>query len=546
MVSLCLGQSVNTVNVSRWIFDGVPNIQGLVQVMEGSIPNKIWFTQTDSHKVAYITLKACKDAPLTEYNVSPIYPYKVAYAEKAYILKNGKTKFNSNVWFTTSDYTDSLYTIIGDRRNTYLVGYPSGFANVSPSLIQWQEKDKFNHAKFWFTDANWGNNTLYSFEPIPSSLNGIVKAYPMPDTGSITTLRVENGYVWTTLDDGEGDIILYALSITGTSAYRWEIGRLPGIGERDVQPVYNVNNPKLYVLPYQVWIAGEIGVATLRLDPNLKGTVDTVCTSLTELVNQPRGLFSNPAAMKKNTANWQFIASYQDPDAAYISAVRAKPSIEIDRYTVLITPTTVNVNGIVHPITMKKSIIGHMQCSKQQVFADTSGCLTDYWHTLNSPTFAFNFFSALGPIDIVGKATPTHFDMVFYEPVVELAPGSPTSTIDWFSGDYKSFVKIASSNSLDEEAINRETEMNFALDDAYPNPFNPTTTLSFVIGKSSLVTLKVYDVLGREVASLLNNEKMEQGRHEVVFDASHLPSGVYFYQLNAGSFSSVKKLILTK
>jgi hypothetical protein len=79
----------------------------------------------------------------------------------------------------------------------------------------------------------------------------------------------------------------------------------------------------------------------------------------------------------------------------------------------------------------------------------------------------------------------------------------------------------------------------------YPNPFNPTTTIQFDIPKTSFVTLKVYNVLGQEVTTLVN-EKREAGRYEVPFDGSKLTSGVYFYRLGAGEFVSVKKLILMK
>ncbi len=92
----------------------------------------------------------------------------------------------------------------------------------------------------------------------------------------------------------------------------------------------------------------------------------------------------------------------------------------------------------------------------------------------------------------------------------------------------------------------------YSLKQNYPNPFNPTTTLSFVIGNSSLVTLKVYDVLGREVATLLNQVTMEQGDYQSTFDGSMLASGMYFYKLsgtnlsNGSTFSDVKKMLLVK
>ncbi len=79
----------------------------------------------------------------------------------------------------------------------------------------------------------------------------------------------------------------------------------------------------------------------------------------------------------------------------------------------------------------------------------------------------------------------------------------------------------------------------------YPNPFNPGTKIKFVIPKSSFVNLKVYDVLGREVATLVNEEK-HPGSYGIVFDGSNLPSGIYLYKLNAGNFTSTKKLILLK
>jgi hypothetical protein len=103
-----------------------------------------------------------------------------------------------------------------------------------------------------------------------------------------------------------------------------------------------------------------------------------------------------------------------------------------------------------------------------------------------------------------------------------------------------------------------EVEVNsfparFSLEQNYPNPFNPSTKIRFTIPaviasvakQSQMVTLKVYNVLGNEIATLVNEEK-SAGEYEVNFDASGLASGTYFYKLEAGSFSQVKKMILTK
>jgi hypothetical protein len=89
------------------------------------------------------------------------------------------------------------------------------------------------------------------------------------------------------------------------------------------------------------------------------------------------------------------------------------------------------------------------------------------------------------------------------------------------------------------------TVNSFELSQNYPNPFNPTTNIQFNIGERANVTLKVFDMLGREVATLINSVK-EAGSHEVNFDASNLSSGLYVYTINAGNFSSSKKMMLMK
>ena len=92
--------------------------------------------------------------------------------------------------------------------------------------------------------------------------------------------------------------------------------------------------------------------------------------------------------------------------------------------------------------------------------------------------------------------------------------------------------------------------VNFTLEQNYPNPFNPSTKITFNLAVDSKVSLKVFDVLGQEVTKLITTN-MTAGVHEVIFNASFLNSGVYFYQLEATAsdgtnFTSVKKMILTK
>ena len=86
---------------------------------------------------------------------------------------------------------------------------------------------------------------------------------------------------------------------------------------------------------------------------------------------------------------------------------------------------------------------------------------------------------------------------------------------------------------------------NYSLEQNYPNPFNPSTTIRYSISKSGLVQLKIYDILGREVAQLVNEEK-SAGTHEVKFNGTNLSSGIYFYRITSGNFTQTKKLMLLK
>jgi len=113
-------------------------------------------------------------------------------------------------------------------------------------------------------------------------------------------------------------------------------------------------------------------------------------------------------------------------------------------------------------------------------------------------------------------------------------------------GDSEGFPTLVISNAftaVKDEDNSIPTE--FSLVQNYPNPFNPSTKIKCQIPKISFVTLKVYDVLGNEVAALVNEEK-QTGTYEITWYAENLPSGVYFYQLKAGSFVETKKMVLMK
>lgn len=101
-------------------------------------------------------------------------------------------------------------------------------------------------------------------------------------------------------------------------------------------------------------------------------------------------------------------------------------------------------------------------------------------------------------------------------------------------------------NVINVQNISSEIPSSFSLKQNYPNPFNPTTSIRFEIAKASNIILKVYDISGKEVAVLANNEFVTAGLKEVKFNGNNFASGVYFYTLVAGDFSETKKMVLLK
>ena len=102
-----------------------------------------------------------------------------------------------------------------------------------------------------------------------------------------------------------------------------------------------------------------------------------------------------------------------------------------------------------------------------------------------------------------------------------------------------------SGNPTGISTVSSEVPSSFLLKQNYPNPFNPTTNINFSLPKSGVVTLKVYDMSGKEVAVVLNEFK-SAGSYIVGFSAASLPSGAYFYRLSSGNFVDTKKMILVK
>ena len=188
--------------------------------------------------------------------------------------------------------------------------------------------------------------------------------------------------------------------------------------------------------------------------------------------------------------------------------------------------TTVSTGGAgVTAISALKFINGTNTCyyvgqstSSAILYKSTNSGLN--WTTMTSPAGIVNF---------------SYFDFVRVGTTVTGFAINPAGNVIKLT---ETVTAISTENSI--------VPGEFKLNQNYPNPFNPSTTISFSLPKSEFVTLKVYNVLGKEVATLIN-KKLDAGNYNELFEApSDLTSGVYFYKLTAGSFSDTRKLTLIK
>lgn len=202
----------------------------------------------------------------------------------------------------------------------------------------------------------------------------------------------------------------------------------------------------------------------------------------------------------------------------------------------------------------------------------------EYWFDAQHYTFGSGGVDLIYYSDTLQPGAPTNAtDRMYYTSAASSAPGTFSASTQfsehapgWSANGYIPFLieyydsgGDAAAFWIGQDGANKRLYMDrlsaitgvssngneipekFNLSQNYPNPFNPVTNINFSLPKSGFVSLKVYDVMGREVAALVNKD-MNAGSYKVDFDASRLSTGVYFYRLSAGEFTDTKKLMLIK
>jgi glucuronoarabinoxylan endo-1,4-beta-xylanase len=161
-------------------------------------------------------------------------------------------------------------------------------------------------------------------------------------------------------------------------------------------------------------------------------------------------------------------------------------------------------------------------------------------NTASSPTAEqFNLQNLTGGAAIFKRYVTSQTKNLIEGDDIAVSDGSFTDTLE--ASSITTFVADATTGVTSTPTVPQA----YTLSQNYPNPFNPTTRIEYTVPRAGDVSLKVYNLLGQEVATLFEGMR-QPGRYEATFNASGLPSGVYFYQLRAGNFMETKKLLLLK
>jgi hypothetical protein len=196
----------------------------------------------------------------------------------------------------------------------------------------------------------------------------------------------------------------------------------------------------------------------------------------------------------------------------------------------------INANGT------RDTVEGHLEppLAQWNVRLKSNGIVID---SAASDAFGYYEFHELGPAQYI-------VEEVIKEGWIRTEPVSPGSyMLGMTSGAIFSDKNFG--NRLQTNVLEKEVPKENFLAQNYPNPFNPLTVIRYSLIVNSVVTLNVYDLLGREIATLLNNEKKEAGKYEVEFEATNVPSGIYFYRLSITQlgklcYNETKKFVVVK
>lgn len=418
--------------------------------------------------------------------------------------------------------------------------------------------------------------TIYSYGENALTINSITtqsSSYQVVNTSSLPAtvplydsliVRVvfaptQHGFINDTLyiasNDSEQPI--YKIALTGKGV---EIGRA------EAGVLYSLSSP---IGDAQLVRINDVNAQTVAIGQTEKGIMNSMCVN--PRTNELFGLSSgSPSTLYRVSARFGDALTWK---TIPLSNVRAIAFAENDTlYAVLPKGLGTNTRALIYRVLFNgqstdTALVATVpqfnpsgmtwdNINRRLILSATAGALRDTIYTVNPDN------GTVAPLGAMGLNTAvTHLGFAPNGYIFGLTgTGTQVAKLVRFTAQNTTAITIGNTNFsslrgigirtdsvgvLNSEIRTVSTPKEYILNQNYPNPFNPTTVIEFVIPKADNVSLKIYDVLGREVATLLN-ERRNAGVYRVNFNAASLSSGTYFYRLQSGGFTQTKKMILVK
>ncbi|MCP5061573.1 MAG: T9SS type A sorting domain-containing protein [Ignavibacteriae bacterium] len=360
---------------------------------------------------------------------------------------------------------------------------------------------------------------------------GIIESDDIVEASGIAASSKNQGVLWTHNDSG-GKSIVFAFDSTGKHLGNYIIA---GIQNRDWEDIAIGPGP---IEGEQYLYIGEIGDNSLRyntkniyriLEPQVsvdQNPIDSI------LYDVERIAFQYPDG--KHNAETLMI----DPLTLDIYVVSKAANSKVYRaswpYTFYSTPTlNVDTLEFIFELPFETAVGGDISPDGKEILIKKTNVIY-YWNRNDGQTVEEAFEGSI-------KTVP-YFKEPSGEAVCWVSDLSGYYTISegWHPHLYF-YPRLVTNIEMEEKSIPN----NYRLEQNYPNPFNPSTTIDFRIPQKSFVVLKIYNLLGKEMAVLLNEYK-DEGDHSVTIDLNDFSSGVYYYQLTTENYSETKKMILLR
>ncbi len=500
------------------------------------------------------------DGDSLSYSLSGLGNFKYQFSSKtAYFFPNPDFIGNEQIQFTASDLYSYDSTALSIKVNPKLENVKVDYSYIDTSWILSHNSNPINGMPYFE-----GSDTLYV--PLINSL----KRYSISGSGITQSEELNNvkvNGIWGL----KGNLLF-----TSTSNYMGYFGTIGKLTIYDLS-----NNANKVLADYQPGQQEIFSVYQVGQDIYLRDYLNAIYKvnfsnpAVPQIVSSGQILLNSPAMFKSDSQSLYFLGRNNN------NSFSAK---KLDRNTLKTTDSltlsfTTNTNAYYNLIAHDSTLIAYdynnpnyfsiyyFDGSSDAVLLKQVQCSSLFPNPFpgfyNPQVWSFGFSFVDKFLEMDGYSSSKLFDISDVNNIKLLASSygggmsfsrhgdnyylmksDPryTSTYNPYSGINSITISSISAVS-DKQKPNIPLE--FKLSQNYPNPFNPTTIINYSVPKISFVTVKVYDMLGREVAALVNEEK-KAGNYSINFNAGSLASGVYFYRMQAGQFEDTKKLILLK